>query len=141
MLTGALLGIAGLIYIVLGTLHAVYTLLDIRDPKRIVPDDAAVMTAMEHSRIRLTRGEATMWQGWVGFNLSHSLGALMFGAACWIVAACFRVFAFSPWVLAVLTAISAAYLLLARRYWFRIPVLGTASATGCILLGWLLYAV
>ena len=77
-----------------------------------MPDDPAVITAMQTSKIRLTRGESTMWQGWVGFNLSHSLGALMFGSACLIVAACFRLFAFSPWVLFALAAISAVYLLL-----------------------------
>jgi hypothetical protein len=141
MLTGALLGIAGLIYIGLGALHAVYTLLDIRHPKRIVPDDPAVIASMQSSKIRLTRGQATVWEGWVGFNLSHSLGALMFGAGCWIVAACFRVFAFPPWILAVLVGISALYLLLARRYWFRVPVLATATATGCLLLAWLVYLV
>jgi hypothetical protein len=139
MMVGALLGIAGLIYLLLGTLHALYTLLDIRDPKRIVPDDPAVITAMQTSKIRLTRGESTMWQGWVGFNLSHSLGALMFGAACLIVAACFRVFAFSPWALFALAAISAIYLLLALRYWFRIPVAGTGIATGCLAAAWVLY--
>jgi hypothetical protein len=139
MMVGALLGIAGLIYLLLGTLHALYTLLDIRDPKRIVPDDPAVITAMQTSKIRLTRGESTMWQGWVGFNLSHSLGALMFGSACLIVAACFRVFAFSPWALFALAAISAIYLLLALRYWFRIPVAGTGIATGCLAAAWVLY--
>lgn len=132
MMVGALLCLAGAIYALLGLLHAVYTLADIRSPRRIVPDDPAVIAAMQASKIRLTRGESTVWQGWVGFNLSHSLGALMFGAACFIVAACLRRFAFSPWVLLVLAAISAIYLLLASQYWFRIPILGTAIATACL---------
>ena len=87
MMVGALLCIAGAIYGLLGALHALYTFLDVRNPRRIVPDDPAVITAMQASKIRLTRGESTMWQGWVGFNLSHSLGAMMFAAACFIVAA------------------------------------------------------
>jgi hypothetical protein len=90
MMVGALLGIAGLIYFVLGALHALYTFLDIRTPRRIVPDDPAVITAMQASKIRLTRGESTVWQGWVGFNLSHSLGALLFAAACFVVRAACR---------------------------------------------------
>src|SRR4030095_6042235 len=113
MMVGALLGIAGLIYLLLGALHALYTVLDIRNPRRIVPDDPSVIAAMQASKIRLTRGESTMWQGWVGFNLSHSLGALMLAAACFIVAACFRIFAFSPWALFSLAAVSALYLLMA----------------------------
>ena len=139
MMIGALLSIGGAIYGLLGALHAVYTLLDIRDPRRIVPDDPLVITAMQTSKIRLTRGESTVWQGWIGFNLSHSLGALMLSAACFIVAACLRRFAFSPWVLLVLAAVSALYLLLAAQYWFRIPILGTAVATACLAGAWLLY--
>ena len=139
MMVGVLLFVAGAIYALLGTLHAVYTFLDLRDPRRIVPDDPAVITAMQASKIRLTRGESTMWQGWVGFNLSHSLGALMFAAACFIVAACLRRFAFSPWVLLALTCVSAVYLLLAAQYWFRIPIIGTAVATGSLGAAWLLY--
>ena len=80
-----------------------------------------------------------MWQGWVGFNLSHSLGALMFAAACFIVVACLRIFAFSPWALFALAAVSALYLLMAAQYWFRIPILGTAMATACLSAAWLLY--
>jgi len=139
MMIGALLSIGGAIYGLLGALHAVYTLLDIRDPRRIVPDDPLVITAMQTSKIRLTRGESTVWQGWVGFNLSHSLGALMLSAACFIVAACLRRFAFSPGVLLALAAVSALYLLLAAQYWFRIPILGTAVATACLAGAWLLY--
>jgi hypothetical protein len=139
MMVGAFLCIAGAIYGLLGTLHALYTFLDIRNPRRIVPDDPAVIAAMQASKIRLTRGESTMWQGWVGFNLSHSLGALMFAAACFIVAACFRIFAFSPWALFTLAAVSALYLLMASQYWFRIPILGTAVATACLTAAWLLY--
>jgi hypothetical protein len=139
MLTGALLCIAGLIYGLLGLLHALYTLMDIRDPRRIVPDDPLVIAAMQSSKIRLTRGESTMWEGWVGFNFSHSLGALMLAAACFIVAACFRIFAFSPWALFALAAVSAIYLLLAVQYWFRVPIIGIALATACLSGAWLLY--
>ncbi|HEV7608951.1 MAG TPA: hypothetical protein VGO61_16530 [Steroidobacteraceae bacterium] len=139
MMVGILLCVAGIIYGLLGALHALYTLLDIRDPRRIVPDDPLVLTAMRESKIRLTRGESTVWEGWVGFNLSHSLGALMFAAACFIVAACFRIFAFSPWALFALAAVSALYLLLAVQYWFRIPIVGTAISTACLTAAWMLY--
>jgi hypothetical protein len=139
MMVGALLGIAGAIYGLLGALHAIYTFLDARNPHRIVPDDPAVITAMQGSKIRLTRGESTVWQGWLGFNLSHSLGAMMFAAACFIVAACFRIFAFSPWALFALAGVSSLYLLIAVQYWFRIPIVGIALATGCLTAAWLLY--
>ena len=88
------------------SLHAVYTLLDERNPRRLAPDDPAVVTAMQASKMRLSRGATTMWQAWISFNLTHSLAALMFGAACFIVAACFRIFAFPPVALFALAGVS-----------------------------------
>lgn len=81
MMVGALLGIAGLIYLVLGTLHAIFTFLDERNPRRLAPDDPAVVTAMRTSKLRLSRGATTMWQAWISFNLTHSLAAMLMGTA------------------------------------------------------------
>jgi hypothetical protein len=139
MIIATLLGLAGSIYLLLGALHALYTWLDTRVPRRIVPDDPAVIAAMRNSKIRLARGQSTMWQGWVGFNFSHSLGAVFFGAAICFIAGTLGTSALSPWVLLVLTVISAAYLSLALKYWFRIPVVGTSIATACLALAWAFY--
>ena len=59
MMIGALLVIAGLIYAVLGLLHAIFTLLDEKNPRRLAPDDPAVVTAMQNSKLRLSRGATT----------------------------------------------------------------------------------
>ena len=139
MIIATLLGIAGILYILLGALHALYTALDIRTARRIVPDDPAVIVAMQNSKIRLTRGQATMWQGWVGFNFSHSLGAIFFGAVICFIATALGTAAMPPWVLLALTGVSAVYLSLALQYWFRIPVLGTAIATVSLGAAWVLY--
>jgi hypothetical protein len=140
MMVGALLGIAGLVYTVLGTLHLVFTLLDARNPKRLAPDDPAVLVAMRTAKIRLSRGAVTMWDGWISFNLTHSLAALSMGAACFIVAALFGVFAFPPAALFALAAVSSIYLLIGLRYWFGAPRAGTIVATGCLVVAWLLYS-
>jgi hypothetical protein len=140
-MVGALLGIAGLVYAVLGLLHAIYTLLDERNPTRLAPDDPAVVTAMQGSKLRLSRGATTMWQAWISFNLTHSLAALMLGAACFIVAACFRVFAFPPGALFALAGVSLLVTLIGQRYWFAIPRVGSLVATSCLLAAALLYAL
>jgi hypothetical protein len=140
MMIGALLGIAGLIYSVLGLLHAVYTILDERDPRRLAPDDPAVVTAMRNSKLRLSRGATTLWQAWIGFNLTHSLAALMVGATCFIVAACFRVFAFPPGALFALAGVSGVITAIGLRYWFSVPRAGSLVATLCLLAAALLYA-
>src|ERR1700675_5209623 len=77
-----LLELGGSVFVLLGSLHALYTLLDIRRPRRLVPQDPAVALAMTASPLRLSRGGTTMWRAWVGFNFSHSVGAVMFGFGC-----------------------------------------------------------
>jgi hypothetical protein len=75
MMIGALLAVAGLIYCALGLLHAVFTLMDERNPRRLAPDDVAVTTGLQASKMRLSRGATTLWQAWISFNLTHSLAA------------------------------------------------------------------
>jgi hypothetical protein len=139
-MVGALLGIAGLIYAVLGLLHAIFTLLDERNPRRLAPDDPAVVAAMQASKMRLSRGATTMWEAWISFNLTHSLAAIMFGAACFIVAACFRIYAFPPAALGALAGVSLIFAIVGLRYWFGVPRAGTVVATVCLTLAWVLYS-
>jgi hypothetical protein len=140
-LTRLFLDIGGGIFVVLGLLHAVYTLQDIRRPRRLVPDDPAVTAAMARSLVRLARGGTTMWRAWVGFNFSHSLGAVLFGALCIFAGAVIGTVAVPGWMLFLLCVIGLTYLALGVLYWFRIPIAGIAVATGCLLVAWLNYVV
>ena len=140
MLIGALLVIAGSIYLVLGALHAVFTFMDERNPRRLAPDDAAVTEGMRNSKLRLSHGATTMWQAWISFNLTHSLAAVLMGSACCIVAAHFGLFVFSPWALFALAGVSLLFALIGLRYWFGVPRAGTLTATACLVAAWLLYA-
>ena len=79
-MTPILLIIGGSLFALLGLLHALYTFADISRPRRLVPDNPAVIEAMSSSGVRLARGGTTMWRAWVGFNFSHSLGAILFGS-------------------------------------------------------------
>ena len=109
---------------VLGGLHAIYTVLDLRNPRRLVPVDPSVAQAMANSALRLPRGGTDMWRAWIGFNLSHSLGLLLFAAlAAW---AGFRVNTLPVGMMPVLSLIGCIYLVLAMRYWFRIPAINNA---------------
>jgi hypothetical protein len=134
-------GAGGGIFVVLGLLHALYTFLDIRQPRRLVPEDPAVSAAMARSALRLARGGTTMWRAWVGFNFSHSLGAVLFGALCICAGAATATTAVSGWPLLLLPAVGLIYLTIGVLYWFRIPVAGIAIATACLLIGCLSYLV
>ena len=140
-ITGFFLDIGGGIFVVLGLLHAIYTFLDIRRPRRLVPDDPAVSAAMARSPVRLARGGMTMWRAWVGFNFSHSLGAVLFGALCIYAGAVVDTGGVSGWMLLLLCAIGLTYLAIGALYWFRIPIAGIAIATACLLVAWLNYII
>jgi hypothetical protein len=137
--TSLLLGIGGGIFVVLGLLHALYTFLDIRRPRRLVPDDSAVSAAMTRSHLRLTRGRTTMWQAWVGFNFSHSLGVVLFGALSITTGTIIATMAVPGLLLLSLFAIGLVYVLIGALYWFRIPIALATIATACLLLAWLTY--
>ena len=77
---GLLLILGGAVFGVLGGSHAIYTLLDLRNPQWLVPADPSVARAMANSALRLSGGRTDMWRAWIGFNFSHSLGVLLLGA-------------------------------------------------------------
>jgi hypothetical protein len=131
-----LLILGGAVFGVLGGLHAVYTLLDLRNPRRLVPVDPSVAHAMANSALRLSGGDTDMWRAWIGFNFSHSLGVLLFAAlAVWAGA---RINRLPVGIMPALTMIGCAYLVLALRYWFRSPAIGIAIGTGCFAAAWVL---
>jgi hypothetical protein len=132
-----LLIFGGATFGVLGAWHAVYTLLDLRNPRRLVPADPSVAQAMANSALRLSGGRTDMWRAWIGFNFSHSLGVLLVGAlGVW---AGYRIKVLPvDIVMPALTLIGCAYEVLAVLHWFRIPAIGFAVGTGCFAAAWLL---
>jgi len=131
-----LLILGGAVFFLLGGSHAVYTLLVLRNPLWLVPDDPSVAKAMANTALRLSGGRTDMWRAWIGFNFSHSLGILLVGAlGIWAGA---RIKTFPAGILPVLTLIGCIYLVLCLLYWFRDPAVGLAIGTGCFALAWIL---
>ncbi|HEY3056290.1 MAG TPA: hypothetical protein VGK31_10210 [Thermoanaerobaculia bacterium] len=110
---------AGAIFCALGLLHAVYTFL-----KRLAPVDPNVIEQMRSTTVRLSRGRTDMWNAWIGFNLSHSLGAVLFGVLC-ITAA------LPVWILVLIATI---YEVLALKFWFRVPAIAIGIAGASLLI-------
>lgn len=133
-MVATLLITGGAVFLLLGSVHAIYTLLDLRSPRRLVPADPAVAQAMANTSLRLSRGGTDMWRAWIGFNFSHSLGVLLVGAlAVWAGSRN----TFPPAIVPVLTLVGAVYLVLALRYWFWTPALGVAIGTACFAAAWI----
>jgi hypothetical protein len=141
LIARVLLDLGGGIFVLLGSLHALYTFLDIRRPRRLVPQDPAVALAMTASSLRLSRGGTTMWHAWVGFNFSHSVGVILLGALCIGAGASLGAIILPAWILPILAVISFIYLGLSVLYWFRIPTAGIAVASLCVLVASLVYAL
>jgi hypothetical protein len=122
------------IFGVLGSLHLVYTFFT----AKLLPRDRAVIDAMKGTSLVLTR-ETTVWEAWVGFNASHSLGAILLSAFYFLLALQHpQVLVQSKSFVLLAVAAGAAYLWLAHAYWFRVPFMGIALATACFVVAFVL---
>jgi hypothetical protein len=124
-----LMSLSALLVLVLGVLHLVYTF---RGPK-LTPRDPALQARMAEVSPVITR-QTTMWRAWVGFNASHSMGAILFGLVYGFLANAYPEILFgSPFLLAVGLAMLGGLAVLGKVYWFRIPFRGIVTSLGCYL--------
>jgi hypothetical protein len=132
-MASVLLAIGGAIFLALGTVHGVLTLRDVWTPRAFTPTDAAVRVAMQSARLAFDP-RVNVWQAWLGFNLSHSLGIVLFGGALLLLAWLhFPVFAASRLLQGVAVVVAATYLALSLRFWFWKPALASGLSLLCIL--------
>ena len=100
--------------------------------------DSAVTTVMKSTTPIITK-ETTMWRGWVGFNASHSLGMIFF-AAIYIPLAFshIQLLTNNSWFTVLPSIVGISYLLLAKNYWFKIPLFGILISTICFVSAFVL---
>jgi hypothetical protein len=128
-------------FIVLGLAHVAATPRTPAEAKGLSPRDPALRDAMARDTLLLTR-RTTLWLTWVGFNLSHSLGALLFGVVTLLIGRTLASFeAQAATFLPLNVAVSAAYLVLGVRYWFRTPIVGISVSSACFLASWAFFAM
>jgi len=114
----------------LGTIHIVYTFFT----NKLEPRDTAISTAMKATSPVLTR-RTNLWNGWIGFNATHGVGLLLFATTYLVLAIGHMSWLRQSPVLTWLpVAGSAAYLAIARRYFFRNPLIGVVITTVCFLV-------
>lgn len=123
---------SALIIGVLGAAHLLFTFFG----PRLRPRDRSLAARMDASHLVLTE-ETTVWRAWIGFNASHSLGALLFAAVYALLAGRHPAVLFGdPFLLGLGACLLVALLWLAWRYWFRVPMAGIALALLLYLAGW-----
>ena len=124
-LASSLLAASAAIILLLGLAHLLFTF---RGPK-LHPRDAALEARMKEVTPVLTR-QTTMWKAWIGFNASHSYGAIFFGLVYGYLALAHAALLFqSEFLLLAGLGLLLGYVSLARAYWFSIPLRGIAAAT------------
>lgn len=135
-----LLLVAGSVYAALGTAHGVLTLRDLRHPRTFTPTDDKVRLAMDSTGVVVSANKPwsqTLWRTWLGINLSHAVGLLLFAVVLLSLAYADDL-AFGESSLTALAAviIAAVYVVIARVFFFIAPALAASVGLGCIAAAW-----
>lgn len=121
-----------LIFILLGTIHLVYTFFT----DKFSSKNNKVIIEMESSHPNLTK-ETTIWKAWIGFNASHSIGAMFIGVINFYLAyTYFSIFQSDHFFFIFNILTISLYVWLAKVYWFKIPLIGTSIALICFIVSY-----
>jgi hypothetical protein len=124
-ISSSLVAASAVIVLLLGLIHLLYTFYG---PK-LLPRDPELQKRMQEVSPVITR-QTTMWKAWVGFNASHSFGAILFGAVYSYLSLAHGAFLFqSTFLLALGLLMLLGYAFLAKLYFFRVPFRGILLAT------------
>jgi hypothetical protein len=125
------------IFVLLGSAHGALTLRDLSHPRAFTPK-AELRAAMQQSAIALNPS-INLWRAWLGFNLTHSLGAVMFGSAFLYLGILHSsLFSQSPLLQCLAVLLSAIYLVISSKFFFSKPVIGSAVSMVCFVLATLM---
>ena len=125
MLSQVLICASASIVFILGTIHLVYTFAS----NRFLPRDASLAEQMKRVAPVISK-QTTMWRAWIGFNASHSLGAMLFGVVYGYLAIFHpELLLQSRFLLLVGILFLGAFVVLAKRYWFAVPLAGLVAST------------
>lgn len=127
MIAKVLMVLSASIIFLLGVLHLVYTFWG----SKLTPRDPALQVSMSQISPVITK-ETTMWRAWVGFNASHSMGAILFGLIYGFLAIADSWLLFqSPFLLIVGLAMLGGFFVLGKVYWFSVPFIGISISLVC----------
>lgn len=117
--------------LLLGFLHLAYTFFT----RKLHPRDDELERDMRRVSPRIT-SQTTMWKAWIGFNASHSLGPILFGVVYgYLSLFAWTLLVHSAFFMGLGIAFFVSYLLLAKLFWFRNPLIIIALAGSLYVLG------
>lgn len=136
-----LIVVSAYIFLLMGVAHAALTLRDLRQPRAFTPRDATLRLVMQQSSIAL-HPTINLWNAWLGFSMTHSLGLALFGGGFLYVGVMEPQAFAASWLLpATAVLVSAIYLVVSIRFFFAKPAVGSAlGLVGFVLATVLAYA-
>ncbi|WP_418637826.1 LIC_13387 family protein [Winogradskyella sp.] len=129
--------IGTLIFIILGSIHLIYTFFTNKFSSR----NSAVIAEMKLSHPILTK-QTTLWKAWVGFNASHSIGVLFFGIInLYLMLNYYDTFKSDHFFIILNIFIACFYIWLSKKYWFNVPFIGASIGLICYLLTYIIILI
>ena len=129
MLKNILVLTGSIIFALLGIVHLLYTFFT----AKFLPADKSTVKSMK-TTYPLISSQTTMWKAWIGFNASHSIGLMFFGMINITLVSFYRETLNDDFIIPSFNIIVClSYLLLAKKYWFKTPLVAIAIATLCFI--------
>jgi len=126
--------LGSMIFVVFGSIHLYYTFFSNKFSSR----NEKVLGEMKSSFPILTK-ETTIWKAWIGFNASHSSGAIFIGVVnFYLVSRYFNDLQYDHFFFLFNILTVAFYAWLARKYWFKIPFIGIVTTLFCFIASYIL---
>ncbi|WP_047527775.1 LIC_13387 family protein [Pseudomonas sp. 11/12A] len=134
MLAQILITISAGLIMLLGLVHLAYTYFG----DKLHPRDTDLLARLKTTSPVISR-QTSVWKAWIGFNASHSLGAILFGAIFGYLALEQPMLLFHSYFLGFTGLIVlGAYLVMAKLYWFTRPLQGISLALLFYVVGFIL---
>lgn len=112
------------IFLYLGCVHLAYTFFT----HKFSPREAQLEIAMKQVAPRIS-SETTMWKASMGFHVSHSMGAILFGLVYGYLAVCrWEVLHRSYFLVVIGLLMLVGYVVVARIFWFTAPLIAASAA-------------
>lgn len=129
--------LGSIIITLLGLTHLYYTFFT----NKFSSKNENMVAEMKSSYPILTK-KTTMWKAWIGFNASHSSGAIFIGIINFYLTAKYFSILRSDHLFFVINILTIGYYIwLAKKYWFKIPLIGLSVSLVCFVLSYVLILV
>jgi hypothetical protein len=134
MLAKYLWEIGSIIIVILGSIHLYYTFFT----NNFFSRNEKMIEEMKSTSPVLTKG-TTMWNVWIGFNASHSSGAIFIGIINFYLAIQYFTVLQSDNFFFLFNILTIGfYVWLAKKYWFKIPFAGLLMTLICFFVSYIL---